>query len=72
MVAELDPIIKECLKDGRMSVAEMLDKLYPNLPSWDRTDKRNRLATRCGKLCKDGDLIKREIDGVVYWELVTS
>jgi len=72
MPSELDPIIKELLKDGRMSIPEMLDKLYPNIPSWDRTDKRNRLATRCKKLCKGGDLIKIEEHGKVYWELAVA
>jgi len=72
MVSELDPLIKECLKDGRKSVAEMIDRLYPNIPSWDRTDKRNRLATRCGKLYKDGDLVRKEIDGVIYYELAVA
>ena len=72
MVAELDPIIKECLKDGRMSVAEMLDKLYPNIPPWDRDTKVHYLYRRCIYLEKEGK-IRRVTEGkILKWELVTA
>jgi len=70
MGSDLDPIIKECLKGGRMSIPEMIAKLWPNLPSWDRPTKISRLSRRCNKLVKDGEMRKFEENGVLYWELV--
>ena len=55
MVSEYDGLILEVLKDGRKSVPEMVDRLYPNIPSWDRSTKVSRIYHRCKKrLVKDG------------------
>jgi hypothetical protein len=53
-----------------MSIPEMIAKLWPNLPSWDRPTKISRLSRRCNKLVKDGEMRKFEENGVLYWELV--
>lgn len=73
MVSEYDGLILDVLKDGRKSVPEMVDRLYPNIPSWDRSTKVSRIYHRCKKrLLKDGKIRRVEEDGVVRWELVTA
>ena len=54
MVSEYDGLILEVLKDGRKSVPEMVERLYPNIPSWDRVNKVSRLYSRCSHLQKEG------------------
>lgn len=72
MVSEYDGLILEVLKDGRKSVPEMVERLYPNIPSWDRANKVSRIYHRCTVLEKDGKIRRVEEDGVVRWELVTA
>ncbi len=72
MVSEYDGLILEVLKDGRKSVREMVEKLYPNIPSWDRDTKVHYLYRRCIYLEKEGK-IRRVTEGkILKWELVTA
>lgn len=70
MSSYMDPLIREVLKDGRMTCPQILDRLYPSIPPWDRGYKRSALLQRCRKLTEQGDLKRTEEDGQVYWELV--
>lgn len=72
MTSDTDPKIKEALKDGRMTAPEITRKVFPDAKDWEYPHRRSHVVQRCLKLTKDGGLMKRTIDGTVYFELVVA
>jgi len=58
MTSNIDPIIKQYIADGIDNIPAMIDLLWPGLPEYEKTTKRNKLHGRLRMMEKYGEVEK--------------
>ena len=70
MTAAIDPAILTLLAEhGSMTASDMCPHIYPDIPSWEKSERTQYIYARCAHLMRDDKVSKTMQGRRAYWSL---